>query len=98
MDSPEISEKLQAALADLFNEDLELLQRNASERAIAARLAVHISRYFPEYHVDVEYDRHGLEIKKLNLPVECRGGGRRRVIPDLIIHERGNDDRNLLAI
>ena len=75
-----------------------LLRRNASERAIAAKLAIHLAQGFPDHDVDVEYDRHGLAAKTLELPAECRGGGKRRVIPDIVIHHRGSDDENLVAI
>lgn len=90
--------RLREALRVLFAEDGELLERNASERSIGAALAAKLARLFPEYNVDVEYDRHGLDPKSVVLPEHCRGGGMRRIIPDIIIHRRGIDEHNLLAI
>lgn len=78
--------------------DAELLERNAAERAICGRLAAHLATSFPDHAVDVEYDRHGFDPKRLHLPGVCRGGGRRRVVPDIVIHQRGNHEDNVLAI
>ncbi len=90
--------RLWEALRVLFAEDGELLERNASERSIGAALAAKLALLFPEYNIDVEYDRHGLDPKSVELPEHCRGGGTRRIIPDIIIHRRGIDEHNLLAI
>jgi hypothetical protein len=98
MTNDELNEKMREALRALVSEDGELLERNASERSIGARLAAKLTSLFPEYHVDVEYDRHGLDSKSVDLPSVCRGGGRRRIIPDIVIHRRGHDEENLLAI
>ena len=89
---------LREALDALFAEDGELLERDAAERSIGAKLAARLTQVFPEYNVDVEYDKHGLEPKRVDLPEYCRGGGRRRIIPDIVVHQRGTDDHNLLAI
>jgi hypothetical protein len=43
-------------------------------------------------------NRHGLDPKDLDLPSGCRGGGRRRVFPDIVVHRRGTDKTNLLVI
>jgi len=94
----QIEANLREALRKLFSEEYELLDRNASERSIGAALAGKLNQLFPDYDVDVEYDRHGLDPKKVELPVYCRGGGRRRIIPDIIVHRRGIDENNLLAI
>jgi hypothetical protein len=94
----ELRKRVDKALDSLLAADAELLERNAAERAIGGRLAAHLAPLFPDHHVDVEYDRHGLEPKAVDLPPECRGGGRRRVVPDIVVHRRGSDDQNLLAI
>jgi hypothetical protein len=94
-----VHRRVTTALDLLLEADQDLLRRNVGERAICGRLAVHLAPLFPRYDVDVEYDRHGLNRKELlRLPTACRGGGRRRVIPDVIIHDRGNDASNLVAI
>jgi hypothetical protein len=90
--------RLRKALAILLARDTALLSRNAAERTVAARLALYLSALFPAYDVDVEYNRHGLDPKDVTLPITCRGGGRKLIVPDIIIHHRGSDDANLLVI
>jgi len=57
-----------------------------------------VSPLFPEYDVDVEYNRHGLDAKAVTLPPGCRGGGKKLIFPDLIVHRRGHNANNLLAV
>lgn len=98
MTKGEIKKRVSAALTRLVATDSTLLEHNASERAIAGALATHLGALFPDYHVDVEYNLHGLDRKALDLPPTCRGGGRRMVIPDIVVHRRGVDEHNLLAV
>jgi hypothetical protein len=92
-------EKLVSDSLDLlFSKDSGLLERDVAERAIAAKLAEYLGSFFPKHHVDVEYNRHGLEPKQVQLPPGCRGGGIRRIFPDVIVHQRGHDNENLLVI
>jgi hypothetical protein len=86
------------ALKDLFDKDGPLLERDAAERAIAAKLAVHLAVLFPDHKVDVEYNRHGLDRKRVELPPNCRYGGIKLILPDIVVHRRGTDDDNLLVV
>jgi len=98
MIAADIRRRFEKALNQLLSDDIDLLERNAAERAIGGRLAAHLAVLFPEHNVDVEYDRHGLEPQAVELPPYCRGGGRKRVIPDIVVHQRGIDDENLLVV
>lgn len=98
MNDRQVRQCLSHALDILFTQDFDLLERGVAERAIAARLQLHMSPFFPDHTVDTEYDKHGIEPKRLHLPPACRAGGWRRIIPDIIVHHRGNDESNLLAI
>ena len=75
---------------------------DVSERCIAARLAMYLREYFTDYDVDAEYNRHGEDKKKLYDLVDKRDCSRDRddegqtVLPDVIVHRRGDDDSNLL--
>lgn len=77
------------------DERLEGRALRANERAVAARLAVHIDRALcaatSPLTVDVEYSRvlMGVMIKKGRLG---------QIFPDLIVHHRGEPDQNLLAV
>jgi hypothetical protein len=89
---------IQDALASLLARDGFLLETDVSERTIAAKLACYLAPHFPEHSVDVEYNRHGLVPKRVDRPMNCRGGGEGLILPDVIVHKRGHDDENLLVI
>jgi hypothetical protein len=84
----EIKRKVEFCIRQLLRNDYHLLEINAHERSIAHKLAEYLQRQFPEWHVDCEYNRHGIGIKKL---------GEARVYPDIIVHLR-NTFFNLLVI
>src|SRR5438876_8740359 len=98
MDRNELEGRLAKAIALLYRRDHLLLEYETGERAVAAKLACHLAALFPDQDVDVEYNRHGLDPKDLDLPSGCRGGGRRRVFPDIVVHRRRTDKTNLLVI
>lgn len=83
------------AVEQLFAKEGFLLEANAAERTIVARLAMYLEPRFPEYHVNVEYNRHGLDPKRLNLPAY---GGEKLILPDVVVHRQGHDENNLLVI
>jgi hypothetical protein len=56
---------------------------------------------FPKLRVDCEYNRHGNEIKRLRVPrddIDWDDTEAKTVFPDIVVHERGNDENNLLVI
>ena len=93
MEYPEVERRVEEALRAFQQQDRYLLEHNLSERCIAARVAFHLQRSFPEYSVDVEYNRAGDVPKRLELPEECANSvdddGRALVVPDVIVHHRG---------
>ena len=99
-----VKDYLAQATARVEEEDRHLLMIDVSERCIAARLAMYLREYFADYDVDVEYNRHGTDKKKLYDLVDkydrsrARDDEGQRVLPDVIVHRRGNDDSNLLII
>jgi hypothetical protein len=98
VDQASLRKRVLASYAALAARDFWLLEKGAGERAVVAKLAGYLSPLFRGFDVDVEYNRHGVETKKLDLDPECRGGGRKRVYPDIIVHRRGHDRANLMAI
>jgi hypothetical protein len=86
------------ALRLLYENDAFLLEADVHERTIASALQGYLAQYFPHHHVDVEYNRHGLDAKAVNLPEGCRGGGEKLIFPDVIVHQRGHDNENLLVV
>lgn len=79
---------LKKALDDFRMQDLQLLELSADERAATHRIACYLQKYFPDWHVDCEYNRRGREQKKIDAVL---------VRPDIIIHRR-NTNQNLLCI
>lgn len=98
MNQSEIETRLREAVSWLYERDVLLLEYEAGERAVVAKLACYLASLFPDYDVDVEYNRHGLDPKELDLPAVCRGGGTKLIIPDVIVHRRGHDHANLLVV
>ena len=96
----DVRSRVATAICDLFRHDRELLGVTANERSITHKLAEHLQRQFPYWHVDCEYNRDGLDRKTLNLPID---GGRvdeleaKTVFPDIVVHRRGERE-NLLVI
>lgn len=92
----ELAVAIARSIEALWRDDRHSLVINASERHIAAELAVHIraqALLAPDgepWDVHVEYNRKGTKIKTVN-------GGRQIVIPDIILHRIGTD-QNFLAI
>lgn len=83
--------------------DNHLLVHNLSERCIAARLAMHMQQEFgATYSVDVEYNRHGMAVKKLLLDEQYKDSeddnGNSIAVPDIIVHERGERGLNILIL
>ncbi len=93
-----LREAVEEALRLLFTKDAELLETDAAERAICAALASNLKPHFPNHQVDVEYNRHGIEPKEVALSEDCRGGGMKKIYPDVIVHQRLNDKENALVI
>lgn len=92
----EIERRVRQAIDKLRERDRYLLDVDASERSITHHLAVYLHQEFESWNVDVEYNRDGHEeVKRLrNLPDVDRDN----VFPDVIVHRRGNNDKNLLVV
>jgi hypothetical protein len=86
----------------LVAEQPDLLDLDVTERALSHYLALYIASRVPAgYDVDVEYNRHGGDPKRLNLPPRQAIDRKLRattVFPDIIVHKRNTDAENLLAL
>ena len=80
-----VKQKVKDALKTLYQRDFGLIKNNTHEQSISHRLAIYLERQFSEwkYHIDCEYNRN----KEAN-----------SFIPGIVIHERKNDNNNLLCI
>ena len=96
----EIRNKILRAYLRLLKNDGYLLTSKANERSITHRLAIYIEDEFPDYNVDCEFNRKGLEPKKLDSfkkKVDTDDAKGVSVYPDIIVHHRGTAD-NLVVI
>jgi len=109
MNTQEILQKLNIALQTLFSNDLGPIERGLNERLLANRLANYLQPLFQGYNVDSEYngdtekesDRKSLEMASKRLTEigrDTRANDNYSITPDIIIHERGRNDRNLVVI
>lgn len=80
----------------------QLLDLDVSERALTHHLAKYISTLVPaRLNVDVEYNRHGGDPKRLNLRHRRAIDNELRattVFPDVIVHVRNTDEFNYIVL
>ncbi len=104
---------LKKALEELFRVDRDLLEDGAREETFGSRLAWHLARkiepefrtgdgiveaaVLPRYRVDVEYFYDGMSMKHIEI---AKGFilDLSQVRPDIVVHKRGPNVANLLAI
>ena len=95
-----IKDKIIKAYKLLLKNDGYLFIAEANERSITHKFAEYLQLEFLEYNVDCEYNRNGLDIKKLDSfkknimsdDIEAVS-----VFPDIIIHHRGTKN-NFIVI
>lgn len=100
MDRNQLDEIVRTCLQELNDQDGQILTQDIGERALCGRLAMLMAPKFPAYYVDIEYNRKGpgLEPKDIEMPDENGELTANRVFPDIIVHERGHNLRNLLVV
>lgn len=87
-----IREVIDAVLARLIAQDVDLLVLDVHERTITAKLAEYMQDLLPEWTVDPEYNRIRGRVKEVRLDGEWI-----IVVPDVIAHRRNSGD-NLLVL
>lgn len=88
------------ALDQLFSRDGILLELDANERSIAYRLAMYLQAELPTLNVDCEYNRDGIDPKKIQhlyLVPNDEDTEAKTVFPDIIAHVR-NSENNYLVV
>lgn len=100
LNGPDVLKHLNSAYRRLLAEDRLLLELDANERSMTHKLAEHLQVELPEWDVDCEYNRDGVDPKRLaGLIVEARTDDDqgRTVFPDIVVHHRNTTD-NLAVI
>lgn len=93
----QLQEIVRISLAQLYQNDGELIQRGGMEQAVSFRFGMHLLGqcqqidWLRHMHFDMEYNKNGLYPKRT--PRRPNG-----VRPDLIIHTRNSNENNLLII
>lgn len=98
----EVKEKVKQAFRRFMAKDNYLLTVESNERSLTHRLAIYVEQEFPDYNVDCEFNRDGIDVKRLAKfrnkekvePDDTRGVS---VFPDIIVHHR-NTDNNFIVI
>lgn len=83
----------------MLTPDAHLLLVDANERSIAYRFASYLQAYLPKWIVDCEYNRDGVDPKKLGhleLWPNSEDEDARTVFPDVIPHLRGTKNNYLV--
>lgn len=98
----DVTRALISAIADLYQEDGDLLALGANERSITHKLAEHLQRRFQTWNVDCEYNRRGANQKRLQMlardeAVDPSADEAVTVYPDVIVHRR-NRQENLAVV
>ena len=96
-----LKQKMEIALKKLSGQDLFLIQANTNERTISHKLAEYLQDEFSDWNVDCEYNRHGNEVKRIELPtnnINWDDTEAKTVFPDIVVHKRNSDRNNLLII
>jgi hypothetical protein len=87
-----VRKKLLRAYRRLLEKDGYLLTAKANERSITHRYAIYVESEFPDFNVDCEFNRKGLEVKRLECfkkDVDSDDTKGVSVYPDVIVHHRG---------
>lgn len=98
MEQEDIERIVTAALAALYEQNIGILRLDVAERTICARLAALLQAFFEQHEVHTEYNRHGVDPKEIQLPNAQGVLTTSRVHPDIIVHQPGHDEENILVI
>lgn len=93
MDLQIIKSKISHCIDRIYNEDGDLFGRKNYEVTVSCKLSQYLFLEFQKYDVDCEYDKHKNIKKKARI-----NGEDKKIRPDILIHKRGNDDSNIVAI
>jgi len=94
-DLSKLQKFVENCLEIFMKNDIYLLIVDADERTISHRMAFYLQSEIPEMHVDCEYNREGLENKKLSDPKWPKPRG---IYPDIIVHKRGEKSNKILVV
>ena len=83
------------AIREFYKKDYKLIDLQCNERSMMFRIGIYLYEHMKahnslnEYDLDCEYNRKGINIKTID---------DKKIIPDILIHKRDDDNINLVAI
>lgn len=92
-----LKEIIQISLNNLYQNDIEIIQRGGMEQAVSFRFGTYLLaqcqqiEWLRHFDFDMEYNKNGINPKRT--PRRPNG-----VRPDLIIHKRNSNDTNILIV
>ena len=97
----ELTTAINAALSRLYQRDGSLIERQVNERSVAFRFGLYFNETIRETSfytdndltIDFDYNRNIGEVKRMEGFSRTHG-----VYPDIILHHRGFNDKNVLVI
>ncbi|MCW3132414.1 MAG: hypothetical protein N2V73_06840 [Candidatus Methanospirare jalkutatii] len=101
MDKKSIKTLIEEALKELIRRDKDLIHRKVREECINHRLACYLEQFLSEYKcrikysVDLEYNKNYNDPKRIQ--IDDKNKNTKAIRPDIIIHERENNNNNLIA-
>jgi hypothetical protein len=103
VDLTTVQRLVRQAIEQLFEYDYLLLDYDANERSITHKLGEHLAPFFRDnklLSVDCEYNRYERDPKYVDYPkaTNTADTDARTVYPDVIVHQRGKKENNLLVI
>lgn len=87
------------ALTTFLEDNAYLLQMDANERSVTHRFAMHLQQQLPKLHVDCEYNRDGVNPKRIShfyLDPTSEDTEAKTVFPDVIAHIRDSKENYLV--
>lgn len=98
MNEEDIKSNVKLAIDEIVRNDSFLFKNDVAERTITAKLACYLQNRFEDWDVDCEYNRNGIDPKRLkDVCNSTVNGDGSLVYPDVIIHKR-NINNNLVVI
>lgn len=98
----QLQQSIKYCLESFYNKHQDLLRRDVNERSMTHKLAEELQKIFRDWEVDCEFNRADGDLpKKLFLDgerISSDDTDAKTVYPDIIIHKRGSNEENIVAI
>lgn len=92
-----IEKNVNDACTELYAEQKALIDEEANERDIVSFLAPKLRVKFPGWDIDTDYNREG-EYREHERRDTKTDLNKNPLLPDIIVHKRGPDGPNLVAV